>query len=138
MKKQIFLVLPALMAVFFLANTIGGSTDVLAQSVKKATVAKPAPAKTKKMTSRKPATKVSARKKISATKPKMKITKAVAPKPASKVAKVQMALNKIGASLKIDGKLGPKTRAAIKNFQKSNKIKATGRLNKATLAKLKV
>src|ERR1700676_4163723 len=42
------------------------------------------------------------------------------------------ALNADGASLKVDGKLGPKTRSAIKAYQAKHGLKATGHLNKAT------
>lgn len=54
----------------------------------------------------------------------------------ARVEKIQQALNKNGASLKVDGKWGPKTKAAIKDFQKAHSLKATGRLDKATRAQL--
>jgi hypothetical protein len=38
----------------------------------------------------------------------------------------------------IDGRMGPKTREALKSFQESNKLKATGRLDKETAEKLGV
>ncbi|MFH1623882.1 MAG: peptidoglycan-binding domain-containing protein [Pseudomonadota bacterium] len=53
-----------------------------------------------------------------------------------KVKAIQEALNKAGFDLKVDGHMGKTTRNAIKKFQKDNGLKATGRPNKATLAKL--
>ncbi|EQD53192.1 cell wall-associated hydrolase, invasion-associated protein [mine drainage metagenome] len=50
--------------------------------------------------------------------------------------KVQMALNHHGATVKADGMWGPKTMMAIKSFQKSHGLKATGHLNHMTLVKL--
>jgi peptidoglycan hydrolase-like protein with peptidoglycan-binding domain len=45
----------------------------------------------------------------------------------------QQALNsKAGAQLKVDGVYGPKTRDAVKNFQQSHGLKATGRLDTQT------
>ncbi len=52
--------------------------------------------------------------------------------------KVQQALNHSGAHLKADGMWGPKTMTAIRSFQMSHGLKATGHLNKATLSKLGV
>lgn len=52
------------------------------------------------------------------------------------VKKAQEALNKHGAMLKVDGMMGPKTRDAIRSFQKANGLKPTGLLTKATLSKL--
>src|SRR5215469_5899853 len=48
----------------------------------------------------------------------------------------QEALNKQGATLTVDGKSGPETRAAIEAFQKAHGLKATGRLNRETRAAL--
>ncbi|MFI4989158.1 MAG: peptidoglycan-binding protein [Alphaproteobacteria bacterium] len=56
----------------------------------------------------------------------------------AKVKAVQDALNKEGASLAVDGHFGPKTRAAIKSFQQAHGLKASGHLDKATRAALKV
>lgn len=50
--------------------------------------------------------------------------------------KIQKALNEQGAAIKADGKWGRKSRAALKMYQKKNGLKATGRINKATKAKL--
>lgn len=52
------------------------------------------------------------------------------------IKKTQEALNKHGAQLKLDGKMGPATRTALKNFQAEHGLKKTGRLDKATRAKL--
>ncbi|HUC60324.1 MAG TPA: peptidoglycan-binding domain-containing protein [Alphaproteobacteria bacterium] len=48
------------------------------------------------------------------------------------VKKAQEALNKGGAKLAVDGKYGPKTKAAIMAFQKEHGLKANGHLDKAT------
>lgn len=48
----------------------------------------------------------------------------------------QEALNKQGAGLTVDGKMGPKTQAALKSFQQAHGLKATGKLDKATKAAL--
>lgn len=50
---------------------------------------------------------------------------------------VQAALNKRGSSLAVDGRLGAKTREALKAFQTKNGLTPTGRLDKATEAALK-
>jgi peptidoglycan hydrolase-like protein with peptidoglycan-binding domain len=39
---------------------------------------------------------------------------------------LQSSLNRSGASLAVDGIIGPKTRAAIKSFQRSQGLRATG------------
>jgi|SRR5678816_436431 len=57
---------------------------------------------------------------------------------ASDVKAVQTALNKNGAALKVDGKMGKGTRAALKSYQKSNGLPETGRADNATKAKLGV
>lgn len=49
---------------------------------------------------------------------------------------LQEALNKNGANLKVDGRMGKGTRAALKDYQEKNGLKATGRLDKPTRAKL--
>jgi peptidoglycan hydrolase-like protein with peptidoglycan-binding domain len=67
-----------------------------------------------------------------------KAPKAPKPKvaPDEKVKDIQEALNKAGAKLKVDGIMGKKTHAAIKNFQKKQGLKVTGEPDKETLAKL--
>ena len=49
---------------------------------------------------------------------------------------LQEALNKSGATLQVDGRMGKNTRAALKDFQSKNGLKATGKLDKASRAKL--
>ena len=74
--------------------------------------------------------------------PKME-KKAPAKKAAAKkagspeVMALQEALKKAGENPgTADGKLGPKTRSALRAFQKKNKLKVTGRADKPTMAKL--
>lgn len=49
---------------------------------------------------------------------------------------VQAALATNGQTVDKDGKMGPKTVAALREFQKSHGLKATGRLDKQTAEKL--
>ena len=58
--------------------------------------------------------------------------------PLKGVIAVQEALNRHGAKLKVDGYMGRKTRNALKKYQAENGLKATGKLDKATRAKLGV
>jgi peptidoglycan hydrolase-like protein with peptidoglycan-binding domain len=51
---------------------------------------------------------------------------------------VQTALNNNGAHLDVDGRIGPKTVAALKAFQKQHKLKVTGKLDRATARALGV
>ena len=52
---------------------------------------------------------------------------------AASIQKIQSALNeKDGAGLTVDGKLGPKTMAALKKFQESHGLPATGHPNPET------
>jgi peptidoglycan hydrolase-like protein with peptidoglycan-binding domain len=55
---------------------------------------------------------------------------------AEKIKAVQEALNKAGAQLKVDGKVGKMTRKALKKFQKRNDLPVTGKPDAGTLAKL--
>ena len=80
-------------------------------------------------------TKVAAEKQATKAAPKAK-KKAV--KPNAKVKAAQIALTKAGFKCTADGIMGKKTKAAVKSFQKANKIKVTGKLDKATRAKLGV
>jgi len=57
-------------------------------------------------------------------------------KPSKQVMALQTALNKSGHKLVVDGYMGRKTRAALRNYQKANKLKVTGTLNKSTRTKL--
>jgi peptidoglycan DL-endopeptidase CwlO len=54
--------------------------------------------------------------------------------PATKNA--QEALNRNGATLAVDGKMGKKTISALKSFQKKNGFKATGKLDAKTKSAL--
>jgi hypothetical protein len=55
---------------------------------------------------------------------------------AQMVDRVQTVLNSGGANLKVDGRCGPKTMAALRVFQKQHKLKVTGLPNAATLKAL--
>ena len=73
-------------------------------------------------------------------------TAPVAPSPArhmssgshNRVAKVQTALNANGAQLTVDGRMGSKTVAALKDYQQQHKLKVTGRPDTATAKSLGV
>jgi peptidoglycan hydrolase-like protein with peptidoglycan-binding domain len=54
------------------------------------------------------------------------------------VKNAQAALNRNGAKLAVDGKMGKKTVAAIKAFQKKNGLKTTGKLDAKTKSALGV
>jgi hypothetical protein len=54
------------------------------------------------------------------------------------VRRAQQALDQQGAHIAVDGKLGPKTRQALKDYQQSHGLKATGQLDQQTRANLKV
>jgi peptidoglycan hydrolase-like protein with peptidoglycan-binding domain len=71
-----------------------------------------------------------------ASHPATNATKHVRADKMAHVEKVQQSLNTNGANLKVDGKWGPKTTAAVKDFQKAHGLKATGRLDKSTRAQL--
>jgi peptidoglycan hydrolase-like protein with peptidoglycan-binding domain len=53
-----------------------------------------------------------------------------------RVAKVQTALNANGAQLDVDGKMGPATVAALKAYQQQHNLKATGKVDAATMKAL--
>ncbi len=63
-----------------------------------------------------------------------KATQHIAASPEAKNA--QLALNKMGAKLHVDGKMGKKTVAALKAFQKSHNLEATGELDAKTKSAL--
>lgn len=55
----------------------------------------------------------------------------------AKVKKAQQALQEAGLYKgKVDGKFGPQTKNAVKQFQKENGLKQTARLDSATMKKL--
>jgi len=66
-------------------------------------------------------------------KPKKMAKRAV---PSKSVEALQAALNKNGAQLAVDGRMGKRTRTALRAWQKANGLKATGVADKATMAKL--
>jgi peptidoglycan hydrolase-like protein with peptidoglycan-binding domain len=76
--------------------------------------------------------------KVTLKKTSKKTTKVHKIKPSPLVKKVQIALNKLGGKLKVDGVAGVNTTGALRTFQKKNKLKETGRADKATLTKLRV
>jgi peptidoglycan hydrolase-like protein with peptidoglycan-binding domain len=53
-----------------------------------------------------------------------------------RVAKLQMALNANGAQLDVDGKMGAKTRDALKTYQSAHGMKPTGHPDAATMKAL--
>jgi len=56
--------------------------------------------------------------------------------PNKAVMTLQEALNKNGAKLAVDGRMGKMTRAALRKYQKDNGLKTTGMADTATRAKL--
>ena len=54
----------------------------------------------------------------------------------NRVKTIQTALNNNGEQLNVDGKLGPKTVAALKDFQQKHGLKVTGHADKATMSQL--
>ena len=53
-----------------------------------------------------------------------------------RVAQLQTQLNGAGAQLTVDGKMGPATRTALRDFQKQHNLKVTGRPDAATMKAL--
>lgn len=49
---------------------------------------------------------------------------------------VQRALREAGYRIAVDGRIGPQTRAALRDFQDAHGLEPTGRVNRATLTKL--
>lgn len=109
MKKTIHSVFAGLICVFFITFALSSTIFATEKAASKK------PKATKAQTSKKPTTKMVADEKILAA---------------------QKALNQSGFKLKEDGKYGPKTKGAVKKFQKENGLKVTGKLDKATLAML--
>lgn len=54
------------------------------------------------------------------------------------VRELQEALNRKGASLHVDGIMGPHTRQALHHYQSQNGLKATGRIDSRTKQKLNI
>lgn len=65
-----------------------------------------------------------------------KVSKIRKTKPSPLVVKAQVALNKLGGKLKVNGVVGIDTSRALRSFQKKNKLKQTGMVDKAAMAKL--
>jgi hypothetical protein len=66
---------------------------------------------------------------------------APAPKPMTHqqlIQSVQTALNSNGAKLTVDGRMGPKTAAALRSYQHQHSLKVTGQPDAATLKALGV
>jgi len=53
-----------------------------------------------------------------------------------RVAQIQTALNANGAQLQVDGRMGARTRAALKAYQSAHKLKPTGQPDSATMKAL--
>jgi len=71
------------------------------------------------------------------TTPPMRPQVSPSPQPVSDVRSAQQALKDDGYNTgPIDGKMGPKTAAALRKFQKDHGIQATGRLDSQTMAAL--
>jgi hypothetical protein len=62
--------------------------------------------------------------------------KAMRKAPRETVKSLQAALNRNGAALRVDGMMGPATRAALKKYQSANGLPQSGRDDPATRAKL--
>jgi peptidoglycan hydrolase-like protein with peptidoglycan-binding domain len=55
-----------------------------------------------------------------------------------RVEELQKALNNNGKTLAVDGRWGSKTQAALRDYQKQQGLKASGRLDRATAQKLNI
>jgi peptidoglycan hydrolase-like protein with peptidoglycan-binding domain len=55
-----------------------------------------------------------------------------------RVKAIQAALNSMGGQIAVDGRWGPKTEGALKDFQQKHGLKVTGHADAATLQQLKV
>jgi peptidoglycan hydrolase-like protein with peptidoglycan-binding domain len=58
--------------------------------------------------------------------------------PRQHIEDVQTALNANGAHLVVDGRMGPKTRAALRGYQHRHHLRVTGRIDSETLSALGV
>ena len=56
----------------------------------------------------------------------------------SEVRQVQAALNQSGERVKVDGKWGPRTSQALRDYQQKNGLQASGQLDDATMQKLNI
>jgi peptidoglycan hydrolase-like protein with peptidoglycan-binding domain len=54
-----------------------------------------------------------------------------------RVSMVQQKLNAGGANLTVDGMMGPRTHAAIADYQRAHGLRPTGRLNNRTMTMLR-
>jgi peptidoglycan DL-endopeptidase CwlO len=58
--------------------------------------------------------------------------------PRQRIEAMQTALNANGAHLAVDGRMGPKTRAALRTYQRQHDLRVTGRMDSETLSALGV
>jgi peptidoglycan hydrolase-like protein with peptidoglycan-binding domain len=58
------------------------------------------------------------------------------PVPVHSVSLLQEALDSTGANLKIDGVWGPRTEAAVRDYQRNHGLRVTGRIDQTTRAQL--
>ena len=65
-----------------------------------------------------------------------KAADAMKPAKDATVSDIQEALHKAGADIKVDGKMGKGTHRALREYQKKNKLKVTGKADEATLKSL--
>ncbi len=56
--------------------------------------------------------------------------------PQQRIQAVQTALNSNGAHLAVDGRMGPKTEAALRSFQRQHNLHVTGRPDSETVSAL--
>lgn len=121
-----------LLAASVVALTAGGAYAQGTSPSSPAPAPAPAPAPTAPMAAPAPAAPMGqAPKASSASRGAMHATSA------TKVKEAQQALQQAGLYKgKVDGKFGPQTKAAVKEFQKANGLKPTAHLDSATMKKL--